>query len=193
VDIHPPWIIHDLFADVIAGALELTHHLCNHNHHHNHIYYHDTQNNNITTVSIIETDLDPWKQFRESSQSNDSLVVLNEEATVAQAPFLTPEEIRALPYGWKLYQDRVGKPGWIIEGNKTVVKSAIQKQLIFNCPYQYASHGSTTKTPTLATLEVTYMQTYHHAGGFKVAMLSLRPGKNNSKSWIHISTNLSPR
>jgi hypothetical protein len=162
VDIHPPWLVHDIYADVIAGALEGALHLCNHNHAH--------RNHNNKSGTIIEIDVDPWKAFRESSTGSNNLVVINEEATVANAPFLTHEEIRALPYGWKLYQDRRGKPGWIIEGNNTVERPLNQRVLTFSGHYQSDSGSTTPPTPfsSLATLEVAYMQTYHHTGGFRV-------------------------
>jgi hypothetical protein len=149
-DIHPPWVVHDVYADIISGALEFTHHLCN---------------NKERTDEIVS---DPWATFRSTRTNADVVVVLKEEATDAKAPFLTPEEISRLPYGWKLYQDRVGKPGWIIEGS-LLKKMWSQRVLTFNVHYQ-SNSSSTTPTPfsSLATLEVSYMQTYQNAGGFRV-------------------------
>jgi hypothetical protein len=148
-DIHPPWVVHDIYADVITGALELTHLLCN--------------NKNRTGASFIEDiPSDPWETFR-STRSAVGRVVINEEATIANAPFLTAEEISHLPYGWKLYQDRVGKPGWIVQG--IVVEKpppSNPRMLAFGTAYQ-DTNGSRQ-----ATLEVVYMQTYQNAGGFRV-------------------------
>jgi hypothetical protein len=177
VDVHPPWIIHDIFADVTAGVLEVTHHLCNHDNTNN------NKNNNknhgaVDHLLITNISFDPWKSFRDGIQAVRNLnVVINEEATVANAPFLTPEEIRALPYGWKLYQDRLGKPGWIVQqpADANAESHRNYAVLTFSVPYNTTSSSSSfffssssSTTPSPATLEITYMQTYRNAGAFNI-------------------------
>jgi hypothetical protein len=149
-EIHPPWIVHDAYADVIAGVLELTHLLCKNRH----------------GVSLKEIDFDPWTDFRRSKSSSGSVVVINEDAATANASYLTPEHVGHLPYGWKLFQDRVGKPGWIIEGNLSSQTPQNSRSLIFSAPLQ--ANFSSSTSPVTATLEITYMQTYKNAGAFRV-------------------------
>jgi hypothetical protein len=181
VDTHPPWIAHDLFADVIAGVLEVTHHLCNHD---NTNFNNNNKNNNnknsgaVDQLLITNISFDPWKSFRDGLQTSHNLkVLINEEATVANAPFLPPEEIRALPYEWKLYQDRRGKPGWIVEqpADANAERHRNKAELTFSAPYNTTSSSSSSfffsssaASSSPATLEITYMQTYRNAGAFHV-------------------------
>jgi hypothetical protein len=147
-DLHPPWIVQDLLADVIAGALELTHHLCK----------------NRLGDSLMEITTEQPQLVSSSSAVPEQMVLLNEVATTANAPFLTPEEVQRLPRGWNLYQDRLGKAGWIIE-EQAGEKNVFDAVLTFTVPY------STSSVPTKnspAMLEVSYMQTYKNAGAFVV-------------------------
>jgi hypothetical protein len=145
LDLHPPWIVQDLLADVVAGALDLTHHLCK----------------NRMGDSLIEI----ATEQRQSSPIHEQIVILDEVATIANAPFLTPEEVHRLPHGWNLYQDRLGKPGWIAE-EQVGGKNVFDAILTFTVP------DSTSSVPanSPATLEVSYMQTYKNAGAFIVVV-----------------------
>jgi hypothetical protein len=127
-DIHPPWVVHDFYADVLAGALHLTHQICK----------------NRSPDSVIEIAAGEWL----SSPASEDLVLLHEEATTANAPHLTPEEVHRLPHGWNLYQDRLGKPGWIVEG--LVDKTIPESFLSFSAPYNASAVSSTSP----AALEV---------------------------------------
>jgi hypothetical protein len=156
LDLHPPWIVHDLYADVITGALDLTHHLCK----------------NRLGDSLIEIAMDQ-PQLVSSSPVPGHIVLLNEVATTANAPFLTPEEVQRLPHGWNLYQDRLGKPGWIMEKRQVGDgENVFDGVLTFTVPNYTASSVSTTNNSP-ATLEVSYMQTYKNAGAFEVSVCDL--------------------
>jgi hypothetical protein len=150
LDIHPPWIVQDLLSDLVAEALELTHHLCK----------------NRMGDSLIEI---AAEQNFVSSPVPGQIVLFNEVATTVNAPFLTAEEILRLPYGWNLYQDRLGKPGWIIEERLRLLgeKKASSPVLTFNVKYKNAK---SVRTKSSATLEVSYMQTYKNAGAFEVTI-----------------------
>jgi hypothetical protein len=141
-DVHPPWMVHDVFADVIAGALELTRQLC------------------MNEKSLIESNT---QQFV-SAPVRAEVVLLNEEATTTNAPYLTPEEVQRLPYGWSLYQDRPGKPGWIVE--KELSGKVFDAALTFSVPDKPISVSTTSS----ATLQVSFMQTYKNAGAFAVVV-----------------------
>jgi hypothetical protein len=101
MDMHPPWVGQYVYADVVTGALHLTHQLCH----------------NRMGVSLKEIAVNKSMAFTVGG----SEVLLNQEATTANTRFLTAKEVKRLPYGWHLYQDRLGKPGWIVEGNLTNV------------------------------------------------------------------------
>jgi hypothetical protein len=159
VDVHPPWVVHDVYADVISGALELAHQLC-------------SMKNNIVESPLS----DPWTRFRSSGTKAPVMVLLNEEAEakIADAPLLSREEISQLPYAWKFYQDRPRKPGWIIEfpagtpsSNVTSIDNPLSV-LTFNF-----LDNNTNNYGELATLEVSYMETYHNAGGFRVQVCNV--------------------
>jgi hypothetical protein len=154
MDMHPPWVGQYLFADVITGALHLTHQLC-----------HNRMGGSLKEIAVNHSVASPV---------SGSEVLLNQEATTANARFLTSNEVKRLPYGWNLYQDRLGKPGWIVEGNLsnaalmfnasadfTILSNAA---LVFNASYEASSLSAYSP----ATLEVTYMQTYRNAGAFRV-------------------------
>jgi hypothetical protein len=158
LDIHPPWIVHDVYADVIAGVLDLTYQLCNHKNNKN--------SPNTTTIKpLIEIDLDPWATFRNSRGVVPDTVLLSEDAATANASYLTPEQASHLPYGWNLYQDRLKKPGWIIEGKVNEKTPLSSRTLTFSEPYNITFSSSAS---IFATLEVAFMQTYRNAGAFRV-------------------------
>jgi hypothetical protein len=164
MDNHPPWIVHDIYADVIAGALDFTDRLCNGKSNFN------KTSMNRTVDSLMEISSDPWSCFRDSRSNILSTVLINQEATAVNSSFLTPEEISHLPYGWKLYQDRRGKPGWIVEepADGNVKKHRNSATLTFSAPYRLTSSFSSSVSSISATLEITYMQTYQNAGAFHV-------------------------
>jgi hypothetical protein len=111
--------------------------------------------------------------------------------------FLNVETTNVLPYEWKLYQDRVGKAGWIIQGNFTAKEIAehsvntnnfkvmIGGRLNFSADY---SHLATPITPTTtAVLSVTYMKTYLNAGSFRVLVCNqtlLPPGSSPTNPFV---------
>jgi hypothetical protein len=153
VDVHPPWVVHDVYSDVIAGALELTHLLCN----------------NKIRNSLVEIDVDPWAILQNNESAPVVKVLLNVEATTTTAPYLTPEEVSHLPYGWKLYQDRLGKPGWIVQQPSNVQTPLSSAALTFSAPYRVRSNRlGFTPPSSFATLEIAFMQTYRNAGAFHV-------------------------
>jgi hypothetical protein len=171
VDVHPPWVVHDIYADMIAGVLELTYQLCT------------SKRKQLHKEADID---DLWMKFQNtgttSTTSEDGvLVLLNEEAEmkIANAPYLSPEEISALPYGWNLYQDRRGKPGWIIEGKVAKPSSKIKNRPALTFSFVHDKNSNTTtnnneaKYNGLATLETTHMQTYRNAGGFRVQVCNV--------------------
>jgi hypothetical protein len=170
VDVHPPWVVHDIYADVIAGVLELTQQLCS------------SKQKQLLKESFVE---DLWTKFRSThtttTTSDAVLVLLNEEAEmkITNAPYLSPEEISALPYGWNLYQDRLRKPGWIFEGkvakttnNKITNRPALTFRFV-NDKNTINSNNNEVKYNGLATLEITHMQTYRNAGGFRVQVCNV--------------------
>jgi hypothetical protein len=155
VDIHPPWVAQDVQADIIAGALELVQQLCELN-----------RTGESLTSSIS---LDPWATNMQSSESTIGTILLNVDATTTNSSYLTPKEIKLLPYGWKLYQDRLKKPGWIIAGNVTKKTPLSLRVLTFDI----ANFSLSSSSATSATLEVAYMQTYRNAGAFRVKVCDI--------------------
>jgi hypothetical protein len=103
------------------------------------------------------------------------IVLLNEEAEtkVADAPLLSREEISKLPYEWKLYQDRPRKPGWIIEYPAgTPSNATITGNPMSVLTFSFLNNPA-TNYGELATLEVSFMETYHNAGAFRVQVCNV--------------------
>jgi hypothetical protein len=157
VDIHPPWMVHDMNADVIMGALELIQQVCELN-----------RTGEASLTSNISSD--PWATNRRS-RSSIGTVLLNVDAMTINSTYLTPKEIKLLPYGWKLYQDRLNKPGWIIEGNVTKKTPLSSRVLTFEVPYH--ANFSLASSNTSATLEIAYMETHRNAGAFRVKVCDI--------------------
>jgi hypothetical protein len=192
-NIHPPWAVHDFFADLLALAFEELHEFCNIAHKEE-----KEKEQPPSSSTALPNDKFILLNAEEEEKLFHKLIAIKSNALclphhcsylikeIARnqiTSFLSAETTNVLPYEWKLYQDRVGKAGWIIQGNfteKEIEEHLADSVSIHN--YKFMIGGrlnfsvdssllnlTTPITPTTtAVLSVTYMQTYLNAGSFRV-------------------------
>jgi hypothetical protein len=147
--IHPPWVTHDFYADLMVAVFDRSRTLCRHRAH-----------------TVVEISKEIIFENLRGGNSKD-IVLIDEDANNNKAPLLNKHQILELPYEWKHYQDRPRKPGWIIENHHISKNNSSSSPPL---PLTFTTIWTKHEIPTTvnAILEISYMSTYLNAGGFRV-------------------------
>lgn len=168
---HPYWYAHLFMADMYAGAL-LTHlSICKSN-----LYMQNKSIKDKNTKSYAEFDTIPTalshhastlgcSKFARMFEPIDAVIEYKKQLSNESQYFLNRAGSIYEPYivGWKLYEERKGKPGWIIQANNGLT----DRDNIVHIPLNVTNIGFYDGNYKIV-IKIAFLRTYQNAGQINI-------------------------